>query len=108
MRGRASGLGARISSMGLVIILAHRSDHAFDECNFVLGDAVLRVNKFVSPSPVPRLLWHPCVSRSKGILSDFSERYEKAEQASPIVAGEALRCPLRLERCHDKIRLSAS
>src|ERR1017187_7830043 len=107
MRGRASGLGARISSILLLIVLAHRSNHALDECDLVLRDAVLRVEQIVSPSPVPRLLWHPCVSGSQGVLGDLPQRYEKTEQPSPIVAGETLSCPLCLERRYGEVRLSA-
>lgn len=39
----------RISPMVLLIALTHRSNHAFNECNFVLCDAVLFVELSISP-----------------------------------------------------------
>ena len=73
MRGRASGFGARISSMVLLIALAHRPDHAIDERDLVLVDAVLFVEQLVGPSPVPRLLWNPRVGRTQCVLRYLSQ-----------------------------------
>ena len=56
MRGRASGLGARISSMVLVITVAHRTDHAVNECNFILSNAVPLVEYLVRPVLIS---WQP-------------------------------------------------
>src|SRR5262245_13686153 len=103
----SSGL---ITGTCLIVIVAtgevHWADDFFDERDLVLCDAILLVKQIVSSSPVPSLLWYPRVSRSQRVLGDFPKRYEKTEQASPIIAGETLSCPLREERRHDEVRLS--
>src|SRR5690606_28644192 len=80
MRGRASGLGARISSMALLIGLAHGADHGFDEGLLFSSDAVFLVEFGIGPVMIPWLYRNPTVHASEYILRWLAKRYEKASE----------------------------
>src|SRR6266436_7071219 len=86
MRGRASGLGARISSMVLLIALGHRTNHFLNECDLVRCKFVLLVEISVGPLAIPRLLRNPSVNRLSRMLRDLAEREKKSEESGPCVA----------------------
>src|SRR2546423_12915890 len=105
MRGRATGFGARISSMGLLIALAHRTNHAVDERDLVLCDAVLLVEHPVRPVAIHRQIGYelePLVIEMLGVLT---KRHEKANETSSQVAREPLGCGLGLEAIDDQVGL---
>src|SRR3954469_25410697 len=91
MRGRASGLGARISSMvGLLITLDHRTDHLFDKRDLLDCKLVFLIESGVSPRAIPSLLRNPCINRLSRMLSDLAEREEKPEKSGSCVARDGL------------------
>src|ERR1035437_5255051 len=93
MRGLASGLGARISSMVLFIVAlveVHRSDLRLDVCLLLERDAIFREKSFIRPGAVPCLHWHPDVSGMRRILSNLSQRDEEPEKPRRVIRPETV------------------
>src|SRR6266542_1929832 len=60
MRGRTSGLGARTSSIALVILRSaevHRAVNLLDERDLTSREAIFRVEGLVRPPPLPTQDW---------------------------------------------------
>src|SRR5882672_3558389 len=80
MRGRASGFGARISSIVLLITLAHRTNHAVKERDFLLSDAVLLVENLVGPVSIHRKPGNEGKAFAVQVLRVRSQRDEEAHE----------------------------
>src|SRR5213592_4362115 len=106
MRGRADGLGARISSIVLRIALAHRPNHALDEGNLVLRDAVLLVQGGIGPLPIPSLYGHPPVHAAESVLGGLAKRYEEPRKSRSQIRLDTLCLDLRSQRTGDEVGLS--
>src|SRR5271155_5815819 len=88
MRGRTSVLGARISSIVLLIVTmveVHRPDLRLDVFSLFSRDAIFRVNIFICPSAVPWLHWHPSVCRVQCVLGDLSLRNKEAKKPRHVI-----------------------
>src|SRR3989338_6633204 len=95
MRGLASGLGARISSMVLFIVAlveVHRSDLRLNVCLLFSRDAIFREKIFIRPDAVPCLHRHPDISGVRRILSNLSQRDEESEKSRLVIRLETVGC----------------
>src|SRR4051812_6371993 len=93
MRGRASGFGARISSMVLLIVAfckVHLTDLRLNVCLLFFCDAIFRVKSFIRPSAVPCLHRHPDVSGVRRVLSNLSHGDEESEKSRRVIRLETL------------------
>ena len=101
MRGRASGLGARISSIDLVILggsaEVHRADNLLDERDLASGDAIFRVEVLVRPPPCPLLGWHERVDLARCVLGWLVQKNEEASQPTGEVGQDAFSLILGVE-----------
>src|SRR5829696_4953239 len=94
MRGRAAGLGARISSMvGLFAVIIGGGcfiekgvvvlgDLRLDKGDFLLGQPVSLIKLGVRPLLVQWKIWHKSVDGLECILRRLAERYEEANETS--------------------------
>src|SRR6267142_653445 len=98
MRGRADGLGARISSIGLRITLAQRPNHALDERNLVLRNGVLLVHGSIGPGPIPSLYGHPPVHAAENVLGRLAKGYKKPRKSRSQIRCDTLCLDLRIQR----------
>src|SRR5439155_12429031 len=109
MRGRASGLGARISSIDLVILggsaEVHRADNLLDERYLASGDAIFRVEVLVRPSPRPLLGWHEGVDLACYVLGWLVQENQETSQSTGAVGQDAFSLILRIERTDAQIGL---
>src|SRR5438105_4155417 len=109
MRGRASGLGARISSMVLVILSVstevHWSDNLLDERNLTGGQTVLGVEVLVCPSLRPRLRWYKRVNLACCALGWLMQKNQESRQPTEEVGQRALCLPPGVERAYADISL---
>src|ERR1041384_770053 len=98
MRGRASGFGARIASMVLLIAtLAHWPDNLLDECDFVVRDAILCVKQVVRPMLCPLLSWHEGVNLAccpLGWLRAFGKNEKPHEKQRFLRTGASTNVPV--------------
>src|SRR5262245_12591756 len=117
MRGRASGFGARISSMGLLIVVIvlsglighcvieiHWADNLLDERNLVGGEAVFRVEVFVRPPRGPLLDRYEGINFASDVLGWLVQKYKEARQPTGEVGQDTFRFALRVERANAQIR----
>src|SRR5262245_34151274 len=98
MRSRASGLGARISSMVLLIALGHRTDHTVDELDFALRDPIFLVESLIGPVLIPVLLRNPAIDTFHGVLTYLPQRHDESDKRGLQVAGNNLRLFLGFKR----------
>src|ERR1700730_7716702 len=116
MRGRASGLGARISSMALLIFVGnwlvgravgevHWADYLLDERNFVLSSAILFVEQIVCPWFCPLLSWNEGVDPARGIVRRLVQENQKARQPTGEIGQGAFGLGFRVEWANAQIRL---
>src|SRR5687768_8861084 len=103
MRGRATGLGARMSStVGLLIfsfiqhaVVEERGvmfrDLRFDERDFVLGQAVAPVELRIGPHLIERQFWHEAINAPRSVLGWLAERHKEPREAGPQTTGQAQR-----------------
>src|SRR3954447_21362987 len=108
MRGRLSGLGARMSMVSdIKEFSVHRTDHSVDECNLIVCDGVLLVELLVGPVLVPLLLWHPAIDALHCVLAYLPQRYEESDKRGLKVTGNDICLLLRFERPGNDPRLRA-
>src|SRR5713101_5736067 len=109
MRGRASGLGTRISSMVLLIrdisAEVHRANNLFDERDLTSGEAVLCVEVLVGPPLRPLLNWHERVDLASNVLGRLVQKNQEASQPAGEVGRDAFSVTLRVERANAEIGL---
>src|SRR6266403_2145486 len=116
MRGRASGLGARISSNVLLIVVrrclvgrvaseVHRADYLLDEGYLTRGEGIFRVEVRVRPPPRPVLGWHKGVDLARDVLGWLVQKYEEARQPTAEVGQNALGLGLGVKGAKAEIRL---
>src|SRR6266849_6641744 len=114
MRGRASGLGARISSIALVILggtaEVHRADNLLHERDLAGGDAIFRVEDLVHPLPRPLLGWYEGVDLARCVLGWLVQKDQEARQPTGEVGQGTFCLTLRVERpdIHVRPRRDAS
>src|ERR1700682_2438100 len=109
MRGRTSGLGARISSMVLFILRGsaevHRADKLLYERDLTTGDAIFRVEVLVRPPPRPLLGWHKGVDLARCVLGWLMQKNQETSQSTGEVGQDAFSVILGVERANAEIRL---
>src|SRR3954471_19756550 len=112
MRGRADGLGLRISSIdGLLIVPVisgivieqlfidfHRAHDSLNERDFARSNAILLVEVFVRPPPPPLLGWDEGVNLAICVLGWLVQKNEEASQPTAEVGQDTLGFSFRLER----------
>src|SRR5260370_34231133 len=102
MRGRASGFGARISSMeGLCTGAVHRTDHGLDEGSLFLIDLVRLVQSFVSPGSIHRKIGDEGETLAVQVLRILPQRDQETHESSPQVDRKELRLLLGVEAIDD-------
>src|SRR5687768_12712895 len=108
MRGRVSGLGARISStVGLFIVTrfeVHRSDYLLDEGYLTRGEGIFRVEVLVRPLAGPLLGWHKGVDLSRCVLRWLVQKNQEASQPTREVGQNAFGLTLGVKRANAEIR----
>src|SRR5262249_26998742 len=115
MRGSTSGLGARISSMVLLIVVGnclvgrvasevHRADYLLDEGDLTRGESIFRVEVRVRPRLGPILGWHEGVNLSRCVLRWLVQENQEASQPTGEVGQNAFGLTLRAERANTEIR----
>src|SRR5947208_16178236 len=107
MCGRADGLGARSSSIVLLIVLAHRPNHALDERDLILGDAVLLVERGIGPAPIPWLYGNPPVHAAENVLGGLAKRHEEPRKPRSQIRRDTLCLDLRSQRSRHEVGLGA-
>src|SRR5262245_66217546 len=99
MRGRASGFGASISSMVLVIlgvsIEVQWTDNLLNERNFTSRDAILSVEVIVCPFPCPLLCRNERVDPARRVLGWLVQKDQEASQPTGEVGQDTLGLCLR-------------
>src|SRR6218665_395301 len=81
MRGRASGFGARISSMGLLIVHFHWTNQLLDVSDFLIGDSIFLVELFVCPWLREVLKRNELIGRARQVLRGRPYGNQKPEQS---------------------------
>src|SRR6266545_5813902 len=101
MRGRASGLGARISSIDLLIVVGNRlvgstgceihgAHNLLYEGDLTRGESIFRVEVLVRPLPAPLLGWYEGVDLARCMLGWLVKKNEEASQPTGEVGQSAL------------------
>src|SRR4051794_23401721 len=109
MRGRASGLGARISANVLLIVVGkcivervagevHRPDYLLDEGYLTRGEGIFRVEVRVCPPPGPILGWHKGIDFARDVLGRLVQENQEASQPTGEIAQNALGLGLGVKR----------
>src|SRR5665213_571109 len=88
MRSRASGLGARISSMVLGIILSDGTHHRFDECDLVGAQSILFVKLLIRPSTIHFDIGDESEPLTVEVMSVSAQPDEEPDELRPKIAGE--------------------
>src|ERR1700683_943686 len=115
MRGRASGLGARISSMVLLIFVGnrlvervvgevHRADYLLDEFDLTDRESIFRVEILIRPLLSPLLGRHEGVDLACHVLGWLVQQNQKTSQPTEEVGQSAFGLTLRVERANAEIR----
>src|SRR5690242_18736612 len=91
--------------VGLFIGFTDRTDHALDEFDLILRDAVLLVKVGIGPDPVPRLHRRPPIHAAKDVLGWLPERHEESRESRSQIGLDTLCLSLRLQRARNQIGL---
>src|SRR3978361_702005 len=102
MLGRASGLGARMSSMVLFILPAHRSNHRLNKRLFVSTDSGFLIKVSIGSSPVPSLCGNPAVHAAEDVLGGLAKRDKEPRESRSQICLHILCLGFILQRTPDE------